>query len=228
MVRVLLVDDHATLREPLAFMFDREPDFEVVAHAGSLAEARTMLEGVDLAVLDLDLPDGLGTELIEDLHTASPEAMVLVLTGLSERTQFALAIEAGAAAVLRKSSRINEIVDAARRLCEGEILLSPREVVEAMQIIGRRRRTEAEAQAKLGKLTPREKDILQALGKGLGDKEIARFLHISPGTVHSHMARILAKLEVESRLQALIFVLRHGVVEIDSADPTPPGSSSGL
>lgn len=80
MNRVLLVDDHATFREPLAFMFDREAGFEVVAGAGSLAEARRMLDGIDLAVVDLDLPDGDGTELIGELRAANPHGMVLVLT----------------------------------------------------------------------------------------------------------------------------------------------------
>src|SRR5918998_4151801 len=94
--RVLLVDDHATFREPLAFMFEREPDFEVVAQGGSLAEARRVLEGVDLAVVDLDLPDGDGTELIGELRAANPRGMALVLTASAERGTHARAVEAGA------------------------------------------------------------------------------------------------------------------------------------
>ena len=85
MNRVLLVDDHATFREPLAFMFEREPEFEVTAEAGSLAEARRALEGIDLAVVDLDLPDGNGTELVGELRAANPDGAVLILTASAER-----------------------------------------------------------------------------------------------------------------------------------------------
>jgi len=117
---VLLVDDHATFREPLAFMFNREPEFEVIAEAGSLAEAKDMLEGIDLAVVDLDLPDGDGTQLIGDLRAANPHGAVLVLTASADRESYARAVEAGAAGVLHKSVRIKEVVDAARRLVSGE------------------------------------------------------------------------------------------------------------
>lgn len=215
MVRVLLVDDHAALREPLAFMFDREPEFEVVAQASSLEEARLKLGGVDLAVLDLDLPDGLGTDLIDELEAASPKAQVLVLTGLPEEAQLALAVEAGAAGVLRKTARTSEIVGAARKLSAGEQLMSPREVVEAVRLAARRRRAEGEVRERLGKLTPREKEVLGVLAEGLSDKEIAERLHVGRGTVRTHVESILAKLGVASRLQALVFAARHGAVEVD-------------
>src|ERR671916_2778915 len=117
--RVLLVNDHATFREPLAFMFEREPEFEVTAEAGSLTEARGMLEGIDLAVVDLDLPDGNGTELIGELRAANPDGAVLVLTASAEREAYARAVEAGAAGVLHKLVRIKEVVGSARRLMAG-------------------------------------------------------------------------------------------------------------
>ncbi len=215
MIRVLLVDDHAALREPLAFVFDMEPDFEVVGSAGSLAEARGMLEGVDLAVLDLGLPDGLGTDLIGNLRAASPNAFALILTGLSDRAQLALAIEAGAAGVLKKSAGLEEIVGASRRLCEGASLLSPQEILEAIRFTGQKCREGGEARDRLAKLTPREREVLQVLAEGLGDREIAARLHVGQGTVRSHVESILSKLEVSSRLQALVFAVRHGAVKID-------------
>ncbi|MDP9439517.1 MAG: response regulator transcription factor [Actinomycetota bacterium] len=116
MNRVLLVDDHAPFREPLAFMFDREDEFEVVGKVGSIAEARYVLKGVDLAVVDLDLPDGDGTELIGELRTTNPHSMVLVLTASAKPEAHARAVEAGAAGVLHKSVRIEDVVGAAHRL----------------------------------------------------------------------------------------------------------------
>ena len=214
MIRVLLVDDHAALREPLAFMFERDPAFTVVAHAGSLEEAREVLAGVDLAVLDLDLPDGLGTDLIDELLESSPQAQILVLTGLSEKAQLATAIEAGAAGVLRKSARTTEIIEAARKLCAGGQLLSAQEVLEAVRLAARKRREDYEVRRKLSRLTSREKEVLEVLAEGLSDKEIALRLHIGRGTVRTHIESILSKLESASRLQALVFAARHGAIEI--------------
>jgi DNA-binding NarL/FixJ family response regulator len=211
---VLLVDDHATFREPLAFMFEREPDFEVVAEAGTLGEARSVLEGVDLAVVDLDLPDGDGTELIGELRAANPRGMVLVLTASSEREAHARAVEAGAAGVLHKSARIRDVIDAARRLVAGEPLLSLDETIELLRLAGRQRERDYEAQHAIEKLTPREIEVLRALGDGLSDKEIAERLHIGVGTVRNHIVSIFGKLGVHSRLQALVFSVRHGVVKI--------------
>ncbi len=214
MNRVLLVDDHATFREPLAFMFDREPEFEVVAHAGSLAEARRVLEGVDLAVVDLNLPDGDGTELIGDLRAASPRAVVLVLTASAERGAYARAVEAGAAGVLNKSSSIKEVIDAARRLSAGEAVLSADEVAELLRFAGSRRERDRDAQRAIEQLTPREGEVLRLLAEGLSDKEIAERLYVGSGTVRSHVVSIFGKLRVHSRLQALVFAVRYGLVDI--------------
>jgi len=137
--RVLLVEDHASFREPLAFMLGREPDLEVVAQAGSVAEARHMLAGVDLAVVDLGLPDGDGTGIIGPLRAASPRGIVLVLTASPDREAHARAVEAGAAGVLHKSVRLGEVVAAARRLLAGEPLFSMEEVVELLRIADRAR-----------------------------------------------------------------------------------------
>jgi DNA-binding NarL/FixJ family response regulator len=213
--RVLLVDDHATFREPLAFMFDREPQFEVVAQAGTLAEARRMLEGVDLAVVDLDLPDGDGTEMIGELRAVNPHGMVLVLTASAEREAHARAVEAGAAGVLHKAVRIKDVIGAARRLVAGEAILSTDEVIALLRLAGRRREQNYEAQRAIEQLTPRELEVLEALADGLSDREIAERLHVGTGTVRNHIVSIFAKLGVHSRLQALVFALRHSAVEID-------------
>ena len=209
---VLLVDDHATFREPLAFMFEREPDFEVVAQAGSLAEARRMLGGTDLAVVDLDLPDGDGTELLGELRAANPRGMVL--TASSDREAHARAVEVGAAGVLHKSVRIRDVIEAARRLVAGEAILSTDEFVELLRLAGRRRERDHEAQRAIEKLTPREREVIRALADGLSDREIAECFHIGVGTVRNHIVSIFGKFGVHSRLQALVFAVRHGVVEI--------------
>ena len=219
--RIMLVDDHTSFRQPLAFMLEREPDLSVVAQAGSLAEAREVLRGahedgpgVDVAIVDLELPDGFGTEFVAELLADDPDVHVLVLSAFSDKGTLALAVEAGAAGVLHKSSRIDDITDAVRRLRSGEQLLSQREVIEAVRYVSRTRSEAREAQLMVAKLTPRERDVLQALAEGLSDKEIAERLYVGIGTVRSHTTSLLSKLEVRSRLQALVFAVRHGLVEI--------------
>lgn len=218
MIRLLLVDDHVSLRQALAFVLDRQADMSVAAQAGTLAEARAALErlgdGVDLALLDLGLPDGFGTELIPDLRAANPRAPVLLLTAFSEKGYLAQAIEAGASSVLDKAADLEEIVDAARRLYAGEQLIPPEEVLEMVRLSVCTREQDRDARLALGRLTARELDFLQALADGLNDKDIARRLHVGAGTVRIHMSSIYKKLGVESRLQALVFALRHGAVEL--------------
>jgi DNA-binding NarL/FixJ family response regulator len=222
----MLVEDRATFREPLAFMLDREPGFEVVAQAGSLAAAREKLGGIDLAVVDLDLPDGDGTDLIGTLRAVNPRGMALVLTASSDRGAHARAVEAGAAGVLHKTARLGEVVSAARRLLSGESLLCVEEVVELLRISDRTRARDQEALRYVEQLTPRELEVLQALAGGLSDKEVSMSLHIGVGTVRNHLFSIFGKLGVNSRLQALVFALRHGAVRVgDGGGQASAGSS---
>ena len=212
--RILIVEDHASFRQGVASTFERGPGSVVVVQAESLAEARRVLDGVDVAIVDLALPDGYGGDLIKELREASPDAMVLVLSATLDRAEIARAVEAGAAGVMHKSAEMHEIMDAVWRLRAGEQLLSLEEVVELLRFASSRRDQEHEAWQTIASLTPREKEVLQALADGLDSKEIAEQLRISLVTERNHMARILAKLAVHSRLQALVFALRHGVVSI--------------
>ncbi len=215
--RVLLVEDHASIRQPMAFMFEREPDMTVVAEAGTLSEARRALEevGVDVAVLDINLPDGKGVELIPDLHTRNPNAAAVILSAITDRLQYARAVEKGASAVFHKSAHFSEVIEAARRLDAGENLLSPREVAGMLDLASQEHERDRETQRMLESLTPREMEILKALADGLNDKEIGERLYISRATVRTHMVNVLAKLELRSRLQVLVFAVRYGLARID-------------
>jgi DNA-binding NarL/FixJ family response regulator/signal transduction histidine kinase len=217
-IRVLLVEDHASFREAVASVFERDPGFEVVGQAGSLAKARKLLEGgaseADVAIVDLGLPDGYGGDLIKELRAVDPRAQALVLSGTLDRAEVARAVEAGAAGVLHKSAEMGEVVEAVRRVRAGERLLPLDEVVELIKFAGSQREQEHEALRSIAQLTPREEEVLQALAEGLDSKEIAERLGISATTERNHVASILAKLGAHSRLQALIFAARHGVVEI--------------
>jgi DNA-binding NarL/FixJ family response regulator len=216
-VRLLLVEDHASIREALASSFEGE-DFEVVGQAGSMAEARRMLEEIeqpiDVALIDLGLPDGYGADLIKEVQEKNPKAQALVLSASLERANIARAVELGAAGVLSKTAHLEEVVDAVRRLRAGETLMPLEEFVELLRFAGSEREQEYETRQAIERLTPREIEVLQALAEGLDSEEIADKLNIALRTERNHMASILKKLGVHSQLQALVFTLRYGGVEV--------------
>jgi DNA-binding NarL/FixJ family response regulator len=216
LTRILLVEDHASFRQTLARVFDQQSEFEVVAQAGSLSEARRLMEGseADLGIIDPSLPDGEGLELIEDLREANPLFAALVLTASLDREDHARAVEAGAAGVLHKSVDVDEILDATRRLAAGETLFSPEELLALLRLAGQSREEDRKVRTNIQHLTPREMEVLKALVRGLSNKEIAQSLYISVDTERNHMMSILSKLGVHSRLQALVFAVRHGFVEL--------------
>jgi PAS domain S-box-containing protein len=212
--RVLLVDDHAAIREAMALSFAEDAEFVVVGQAGSLTEARTMLDGIDVAIIDLALPDGYGADLIPELRAASPRAQALVLSAHVDRAARARAVQSGAAGVLDKATHLHEVVAAVRRLRAGEAMIPLDEMVELLRFAGRERERHADERRLAESLTPRELEVLQLLADGLDSQRIAARLHISPRTERNHVANILAKLGVHSQLEALVFALRHQIVDM--------------
>jgi two-component system, NarL family, nitrate/nitrite response regulator NarL len=212
---LLLVDDHAAFREALAFMLDREPDMSVVAQAGSAAEARSCEGGWSVAVVDLGLPDGAGSEVVESLFERVPDARIVVLTASTRPAELAAAYEAGVAGVVQKTARIGEIVDAVRTVAAGGSLVDPGELVEILRQARRQRDREATGRQLAERLTPREREVLQALADGRSNREIAERLHITVETQRTHMVNILGKLGAHSQLQALVIAVRHGIVSVE-------------
>jgi PAS domain S-box-containing protein len=215
-VRVLLVEDHAAVREAIASTLEREAGFRVVGQAGSLAEARSMLgtQPVDVAIIDLGLPDGYGADLVPELKEASPQAQALVLSADLDRAQIARAVHNGAAGILDKTAHLDQVADSIRRLIRGETLLPPEEVVELLRFASTRLEEEYDARQAIARLTSREIEVLQYLANGLDSEEIAQRLHISLRTERNHVSHILTKLGVHSQLQALVFAIKYGVVKI--------------
>ena len=211
---VLLVDHQTTLRQALARELTRRSEFEVVGQAGSLREARRTLEDVDVAIVELVLPDGSGGELISDLRTASPDAQTLVLGGSLTRTQTAFAVAHGAAGVMSKAEPLDRVLDAVRRLALGEALIGPRQTVELLRYAAEQRERQRGDRDAIASLTAREREILQALASGHNAGAIAELLTISPRTARNHITNILAKLGVHSQLQALVIAVRYDIVEI--------------
>jgi len=224
-IRVVLVDDHLAFRQPLAFMLMREPDLTIIGQASTVAEARRLLPEADIALIEQDLPDGDGVDLIQELRSINPQALALVLTGNNSDLAMARAVEAGAAGVIHKARPVSEIMDAIRRLHAGEALLSMRETIEMLRHINQQREQDRTVQATIARLTPREREVLQALAGGLSDEEIAEQLYIRHETVRTHMVNVLHKLGVDSRLKAFVFAVKHGLVTIEAGSGRDERSS---
>jgi DNA-binding NarL/FixJ family response regulator len=216
-IRVLLVDDHPSILRIFAFLLEREPDMTVAGQARSLVEARAFLAtgaAVDVALLDLELPDGSGLDLIPELSNAHPGSHAVVFSGTVDDRMRAYAVEAGASAVLAKTMDIPDVIAVVRRLCDGEPVIPAAEAIALVREATRLQERERAARAALGQLTPRELEVLRALAEGLSDKELARRFGVSERTAQAHVANLLGKLGVDSRMQALILAVRLGVVTV--------------
>jgi DNA-binding NarL/FixJ family response regulator len=217
MRRLLLVDDHASSRQPLALLLTLALEYDEVVQVGTAAEALAVLDGVEVAIVDLGLPDGDGVALIRQIRSSVPSIRVLVLTSSSDRMEAARSIAAGAKGVLHKAADIDEIVEAVRSIGEGRSLVTAQQRDDLGRLAAVGTHPPAYPLRERDRLTPRERDVLQALADGLSDKEIAFHLQIGIETVRTHVASIYRKFGVESRVQALKFALRHGLV----TDETP-------
>lgn len=198
--RVLIVDDHPVVRAGLRAFLDLQEDFEVVAEAGSLAEARDRARehAPELVLLDLQLPDGSGVALIEELASS---ARVLVLTSFLDEAKVRQAMLRGASGYLLKHAGPNALLDRLRAALRGEVPLDP-DAVRALA---------APVVDPLAELTPREREVLALMAQGMSNKRVAARLAISEKTVKTHAGHVFAKLGVDDRLQAVLIAKEHGL-----------------
>ncbi|MFJ4339421.1 response regulator [Streptomyces sp. NPDC088915] len=194
-VRILLCDDHAVVRAGLLALLGSTPDIDVVGEAGSGEEAVAMAAKLKPDVVLMDLQLGSGIDGVEATRRIAPTGVhVLVLTTYDTDADITRAIEAGATGYLLKAERPEELFAAIHAAAQGRTALSP---PVASRVMDRMRGAAAPS------LTDRERDILGQLGRGLGNREIARALFISEATVKTHLGRIYAKLGVDTRAGAV-------------------------
>jgi DNA-binding NarL/FixJ family response regulator len=213
-MKVLLIDEHAAFRQALARVLEDEPGVASVAEAGTIAQARELRDHVDICLTELRLPDGSALDLIPELLLTGEGLPILVLTGTADELLMARAVEAGAVGLLHKQAALGEVLDALRRLGRGDRLIDGRRMRELVQLARIQRQRDKELHQRIDSLTARERDVLGALVEGLSDKEVAGRLQISVDTVRTHLVNLFGKLQVESRLQAVIFALRHGLAQL--------------
>jgi NarL family two-component system response regulator LiaR len=207
-VRLLLVDDHAVVREGLRAFLRLVPGIEVVGEAADGVDAVRVAAEVrpDVVLLDLLMPGGDGVAALRALREAVPEARVLVLTSFTDDAQIFAAMEAGAAGYLLKDIEPEALAAAVREVAAGNPVLHPRVATRLM-------RRSAAPVAGLAELTARERDVLRLIVEGLANKEIAGRLGIGEKTVKTHVSRVLDKLHAADRTQAAVTAIRTGMVE---------------
>jgi DNA-binding NarL/FixJ family response regulator len=218
-VRILLADAHSLFREALSAALAGQPDLAVVAEAEDGLEAvgeATRMEP-EVAVLDADLPNCEGVRAARLIRERVPGCRVVLLAAEEEQDTLADAINAGVNAYLTKASPLADLVDAIRAVHRGDTLVPARMLGGLLDRLVNRRREQSDAVRRIGRLTPREREVLALLAQGGDNDSIARDLVISPQTARTHIQNVLVKLGVHSRLEAAAVAIRNGLLDTAGA-----------
>ena len=212
-IRVLIVDDHAVVREGLRTYLGLQDGIEVAGEAPNGREAVAEAERLrpDVILMDLEMPELDGVGAMRELSRRGVESRVIVLTSFSDERRLLPAIQAGAAGYLLKDAEPREVLRAVRAAHEGEALLAPAVAARLVAAIA-----EPAAGTPAPRLTRREQEVLELIAGGLSNKLIARRLGIAEKTVKTHVGHVLAKLGVSDRTQAALYAVRTGLVRTRS------------
>jgi DNA-binding NarL/FixJ family response regulator len=211
--RILLADDHALVRRGLRLILDAEPDLTVVAEAadGTEAVAAATAGGVDLAVLDIAMPQMTGIQAARQIARSAPDVRILILSMYDNEQYFFEALRAGASGYVLKSVADRDLIEACRAAMRGETFLYPGAVTALIRdYLERDRRGDRMPDSIL---TSREEQITKLIAEGNSSKEIAEILRISVKTVDRHRANVLQKLGLRDRLDLTRFAIRTGLIE---------------
>jgi NarL family two-component system response regulator LiaR len=213
-IRVFLADDHPVVRQGLRTFLDSREGIEVVGEAGDgeTAVAAVEQQKPDVVLMDLVMPGLGGLAAIKLIRDRAPEVRVVVLTSFASDDQVIPAVQAGAAGYLLKDVEPAGLEAAIRLVHEGEALLDPQIAGRVMQAVAR-----PSPAGDISLLTPREREVLRLLARGLSNRELAAELVVSEKTVKTHVSNVLMKLGVHDRTQAALLAVREGLVDASEA-----------
>ena len=216
-IRVLVVDDHALFRRGLQMVLEQEPDIEVVGEASDGAEAvQTAADTTpDIVLMDVRMPKRGGIDACTSIHETVPSAKIIMLTISDEEADLYDAIKAGAMGYLLKEISIEEVASAIRAVHGGQSLISPSMASKLLtEFASMIKRTDDRQQVPTPRLTDREMEVLKLVAKGLNNRDIAKQLFISENTVKNHVRNILEKLQLHSRMEAVVYAVREKLLDI--------------
>ena len=217
-IRVLVVDDHALFRRGLEMVLAQESDIEVVGEASDGAEAVTRAAEMlpDIVLMDVRMPRRSGIEACTAIKDTVPSAKIVMLTISDEEADLYEAIKAGASGYLLKEISIDEVAASIRAVAGGQSLISPsmagKLLTEFATLI---KRDGERQQVPAPRLTEREMDVLKLVARGLNNRDIGAQLFISDNTVKNHIRNILEKLQLHSRMEAVVYAVREKLLEIN-------------
>jgi DNA-binding NarL/FixJ family response regulator len=212
---VLIADDDDLMRAGLVELLSNDHTIEIVAQASTGREAveRARQRAPDVVLMDVRMPDLDGIVATRELSRAAPGARVLILTTFEKDDYVFGALRAGASGFLLKRTRPEELIAAVHTIAAGDSLLSPSVTRRVIDRMARQPTPELGNQAKVDELTPREREVLELLARGLSNREIAAELVVEESTIRTHVKRILMKLDVRDRIQAVIFAYETGLTQ---------------
>ncbi|MBJ7359317.1 response regulator transcription factor [Nocardioides sp.] len=206
-IRVFLLDDHEVVRRGIKELLEAEGDIVVVGESGLAQEATRRIPALrpNVAILDGRLPDGTGMEVCRDVRSVDPSIKALILTSYDDDEALFSAIMAGAAGYILKQVRGNDLIDTVRRVAAGESTLDPTVTARVLERV----RNGPPRDQQLEALTTQEQKILELIGEGLTNRQIAERMYLAEKTVKNYVSSLLAKLGLTSRTQAAIFATKH-------------------
>jgi DNA-binding NarL/FixJ family response regulator len=216
-LRVIIADDHALFRRGLEMVLEKEPDIEVVgeAHDGQQAVDRAQELMPDVMLMDVRMPRRSGIEATQRIKELLPHVQIIVLTNSDEEADLYDSIKAGASGYLLKEISSEEVAEAVRSVHAGHSRISPAMASKLLsEFQAMTRRADDRQPLAPPRLTDRELEVLRLVAKGLGNRDIAKDLYISENTVKNHIRNILEKLQLHSRMEAVIYAVREKLLDI--------------
>jgi DNA-binding NarL/FixJ family response regulator len=206
-IRVFLLDDHEIVRRGIRELLESEGDIVVVGESGLAAEAARHIPALrpDVAILDGRLPDGSGIDVCREIRSRDPGIAALILTSFDDDDALFAAIMAGAAGYILKQVGGNDFVDTVRRVAAGQSTLDPAVTAQVLDRV----RNGARSDPALESLTAQEQRILQLIGEGMTNRQMAEIMFLAEKTIKNYVSSLLAKLGLGSRTQAAIFSIKH-------------------
>ncbi len=214
MLRIIIVDDHSVVRTGLRILLDSQPDMEVVAEAGNGEESIKLAEQYrpNVVVMDVRMPVLSGIDACQRIKETVPEVAVVMLTSYAEDDLLSQAIDAGASGYVLKRIGNNDLVDAIRRVGNGEGILDPAMTESVFNKV--REANKAKSAAYFSDLTQQELSVLALLAQGLSNRQIAAKLYLGEGTVRNYVSNILSKIDVSNRAEAAIYAVKHNIEDV--------------